>query len=352
MAARRFMAATFGVSLLAACDPLPQPLYSETTPPPAYRVQPGGVRIDNEGFQMDPEGYRIDKSGARVGIIDVGFRTADYTISDKTRYSERGSASTDSGISLAYTAIANYLQEKSGVSVELYRLYEGVSKGTIKIKGKRYDLTAVVQAVDVPVTLKIRTGWAADQKNALAIARIAEDSGIAALAVHGRTRDQQYTGVAEYDTIAAVKAALRIPVLANGDIDSPEKAAFVLRHTGADAVMIGRAAQGRPWIFREIAHFLATGEHQPPPDLAEVRPWLLDHLHDHYDLYGEFTGVRSARKHLGWYVRSLPLSATETDAFRQLINSTTTIDEQLQAVTRSFDAWQAGDSILPWKLAA
>ncbi|HEX5694545.1 MAG TPA: tRNA dihydrouridine synthase DusB, partial [Arenimonas sp.] len=126
-------------------------------------------------------------------------------------------------------------------------------------------LSAVVTAVDVPVTLKIRTGWAADQKNALAIARIAQESGIAALAVHGRTRDQQYTGVAEYDTIAAVKAALRIPVLANGDIDSPAKAAFVLRHTGADAVMIGRAAQGRPWIFREVAHYLATGERLAEP---------------------------------------------------------------------------------------
>ncbi|MBA4194454.1 MAG: tRNA dihydrouridine synthase DusB [Comamonadaceae bacterium] len=204
----------------------------------------------------------------------------------------------------------------------------------------------------VPVTLKMRTGWCRTVRNAPVLALAAEQAGVQMLTVHGRTREQGYKGQAEHDTVAHIKSRVRVPVVANGDIDSPERAREVLRHTGADALMIGRAAQGRPWIFREIAHFLATGEHLPPPALAEVRPWLLDHLHDHYDLYGEFTGVRSARKHLGWYVRSLPLSATETDAFRQLINSTTTIDEQLQAVTRSFDAWQAGDSILSWKLAA
>ncbi len=214
---------------------------------------------------------------------------------------------------------------------------------------------AVVAACEpqgVPVTLKMRTGWCQAVRNAPALALAAEQAGVQMLTVHGRTREQGYKGQAEHDTVAHIKSRLRIPVVANGDIDSPERARDVLRHTGADALMVGRAAQGRPWIFREIAHFLATGEHLPSPDLAEVRPWLLDHLHDHYDLYGEFTGVRSARKHLGWYVRSLPLSATETDAFRHLINSTTTIDEQLQAVTRSFDAWQAGASILPWKLAA
>jgi len=204
----------------------------------------------------------------------------------------------------------------------------------------------------VPVTLKMRTGWCRTVRNAPVLALAAEQAGVQMLTVHGRTREQGYKGQAEHDTVAHIKSRVKVPVVANGDIDSPERAREVLRHTGADALMIGRAAQGRPWIFREIAHFLATGEHLPPPALAEVRPWLLDHLHDHFDLYGEFTGVRSARKHLGWYVRSLPLSATETDAFRQLINSTTTIDEQLQAVTRSFDAWQAGDSILPWKLAA
>ena len=201
-------------------------------------------------------------------------------------------------------------------------------------------LSAVVSAVDVPVTLKIRTGWAADQKNALTIARIAEDSGIAALAVHGRTRDQQYTGVAEYDTIAAVKAALRIPVLANGDIDSPEKAAFVLRHTGADAVMIGRAAQGRPWIFREVAHYLATGEHMPEPAVAEVRDILLAHLAHLHAFYGEESGVRIARKHLGWYARDRP----ENAAFRGVVNRATTATDQLRLTRDYFDALVAGVS--------
>ena len=201
-------------------------------------------------------------------------------------------------------------------------------------------LAAVVSAVDVPVTLKIRTGWAADQKNALRIARIAEDSGIAALAIHGRTRDQQYTGIAEYDTIAAVKAALRIPVLANGDIDSPQKAAFVLRHTGADAVMIGRAAQGRPWIFREVAHFLATGETLPEPGVAEVGRILLAHLRHLHDFYGEESGVRIARKHLGWYAKDRP----ENAAFREVVNRATTADEQLRLTRDYFDALASGVS--------
>jgi tRNA-dihydrouridine synthase B len=204
----------------------------------------------------------------------------------------------------------------------------------------------------VPVTLKMRTGWCRSVRNAPTLALAAESAGVQMLTVHGRTREQGYKGQAEHDTVAHIKSRVRIPVVANGDIDSPERARDVLRHTGADAIMIGRAAQGRPWIFREIAHFLATGEHLPPPDLAEVRPWLLGHLHDHYDLYGEFTGVRSARKHLGWYVRSLPVPPAEADAFRHLINSTTTIDGQLKAVGHSFDAWTAGASILPWKLAA
>ena len=205
-------------------------------------------------------------------------------------------------------------------------------------------LSAVVSAVDVPVTLKIRTGWAADQKNALVIARIAQDSGIAALAVHGRTRDQQYTGVAEYDTIAAVKAALRIPVLANGDIDSPEKSAYVLRHTGADAVMIGRAAQGRPWIFREVAHYLATGEHLPAPGVTEVRDILLAHLSHLHAFYGEVSGVRIARKHLGWYAKDRP----ENAAFRSVVNCAVTADEQLRLTREYFDALAAGD---PWDAA-
>ena len=204
-------------------------------------------------------------------------------------------------------------------------------------------LEAVVEAVDVPVTLKIRTGWDADHRNAPVIARIAEDAGIAALTVHGRTRDQQYTGQAEYDTIAAIKAALSIPVIANGDIDTPEKAAAVLRHTGADAVMVGRAAQGRPWIFREIAHFLATGERLPAPSLAEVRDVLLGHLDALHAFYGEQAGVRIARKHLGWYAKDRPEhSAEQRAAFRAVVNRAETALAQTTLTRDYFDALIAG----------
>ncbi|QOW21909.1 tRNA dihydrouridine synthase DusB [Novilysobacter avium] len=199
-------------------------------------------------------------------------------------------------------------------------------------------LEAVVSAVDVPVTLKIRTGWAANHRNALEIARIAESAGIAALAVHGRTRDQQYKGLAEYDTIAEVKAALSIPVMANGDIDSPLKAAEVLRYTGCDAVLVGRAAQGRPWILREIAHYLASGELLPSPGLGEVRDVLLEHLHDLHAFYGERSGVRIARKHLGWYAKDHP----ENAAFRAVVNRAESAELQLRLTRGYFDALIAG----------
>ncbi|MCI4441687.1 tRNA dihydrouridine synthase DusB [Tibeticola sp.] len=199
---------------------------------------------------------------------------------------------------------------------------------------------AIIEAVvaacaprGVPVTLKMRTGWCEAEKNALRMARAAESAGIALLTIHGRTRDQGYRGVAEYDTIAAVKAALDIPVVANGDIDSPEKARAVLRHTGADALMIGRAAQGRPWIFREIDHFLRTGEHLAPPLVVEVRRALLDHLQAHYAFYGESAGVRSARKHIGWYVRDWP----GAEAFRAHMLSLETADAQYAAVAQYLD---------------
>jgi tRNA-dihydrouridine synthase B len=185
----------------------------------------------------------------------------------------------------------------------------------------------------VPVTLKMRSGWCASEKNALAIARAAQDAGIAMVTVHGRTREQGYGGDAEYDTVAAVKAALAIPVVANGDIDSPQKARAVLETTKADAVMIGRAAQGRPWIFREIAHFLSTGQTLPGPEVRDARSWLLEHLQDHYGLYGEYTGVRSARKHIGWAVRTLPGG----EAFRREMNSIETCREQVRAVADWFD---------------
>ena len=195
---------------------------------------------------------------------------------------------------------------------------------------------AVVQACaprNVPVTLKMRTGWAEHQKNAVTIARAAQRAGIAMVTVHGRTREQGYKGLAEYDTIAAVKAALTIPVVANGDISSGEKARDVLAYTGADAVMLGRVAQGRPWIFREVVHFLATGTQLAPPLVMDVKRLLLDHLQDHYELYGEFTGVRSARKHIGWYVMSLPGG----QAFRAHMNGLVSAQAQLGAVSDFFD---------------
>jgi len=199
-------------------------------------------------------------------------------------------------------------------------------------------LAAVVKAVDVPVTLKIRTGWDRAHKNALAIARIAEDSGIAALAVHGRTRADKYEGEAEYDTIAAVKAAAKIPVLANGDIASPEQARRVLALTGADALMIGRGAQGRPWIFREIAHYLATGQRLPEPGPAEVCAILCEHLEQLYAFYGELQGVRIARKHLGWYAKE----RAENAAFRQVVNAAENAQEQLRLTRDYFAALASG----------
>jgi tRNA-dihydrouridine synthase B len=198
----------------------------------------------------------------------------------------------------------------------------------------------IVQAVvaasaprGVPVTLKMRTGWCQSEKNAVVLARAAEQAGVAMVTVHGRTREQGYKGEAEYDTVAAVKAALRVPVVANGDIDSPEKARQVLAFTGADAVMVGRAAQGQPWIFREMVHFMATGAHLAPPLVAEVRHLLLDHLQDHYALYGEFSGVRTARKHIGWYVKALPGG----EDFRARMNAIEDCEAQSAAVGHYFD---------------
>ncbi|MCH8619652.1 tRNA dihydrouridine synthase DusB [Undibacterium sp. TS12] len=194
-------------------------------------------------------------------------------------------------------------------------------------------LDAVVGAVDVPVTLKFRTGWDRANKNALNIARMAESAGIQMLTLHGRTRADGYKGDAEYDTIAAVKAAVHIPVVANGDITTPEKAKHVLQVTGADAIMIGRAAQGRPWIFREIAHFLQTGQHLPAPLISEVRELMDSHLKAHYAFYGDYLGVRTARKHIGWYVQDL----VGGEEFRQQMNLLTDCDEQLDAVSSFFD---------------
>jgi tRNA-dihydrouridine synthase B len=213
---------------------------------------------------------------------------------------------------------------------------------------------SIVQAVvaacaphGVPVTLKMRTGWSESHKNAVRLARAFEDAGVQMIAVHGRTREQGYKGFAEYDTITAVKDALKIPVVANGDIDSPEKARDVLALTGADAVMVGRAAQGRPWIFREISHFLETGTHLAPPLVVEVKRLLLDHLLDHYELYGEFAGVRTARKHIGWYVKSLPGG----EAFRARMNLLESCELQMAAVTDYFNGLEASMEHVPAALS-
>jgi tRNA-dihydrouridine synthase B len=192
---------------------------------------------------------------------------------------------------------------------------------------------AVVKAVNVPVTLKIRTGWNKENRNALRIAKIAEEHGIQSLAMHGRTRACMYTGDAEYDTIRAVKQSVRIPVIANGDVTTPEKAKFVLEYTGADAVMIGRAAQGRPWIFREIGHFLETGEKLPPPQVEEIRDVLAGHLEELYSFYGKERGARVARKHIGWYTKGLRHSAV----FRGRMNTLDDAALQLAAVAEFFD---------------
>ena len=198
-------------------------------------------------------------------------------------------------------------------------------------------LEAVVSAVDIPVTLKIRTGWSPENRNALTIAKMAEQAGIAALTIHGRTRSDKYLGDAEYDTIKSVKETINIPVIANGDINTPEKARFVLDYTGADAVMIGRAAQGTPWILREIDHYLRHGEKVAPPSLSEIHSIFNRHLKALHEFYGELMGVRIARKHLNWYL----ISVSDVTGFRKEFNQLETADEQLNALDQYFDRAQA-----------
>lgn len=194
-------------------------------------------------------------------------------------------------------------------------------------------LKQVVNAVDVPVTLKTRTGWDQQNRNVLNIAKIAENSGIQALAIHGRTRADKYNGMAEYDTIAEVKQNICIPVIANGDINSPEKAAYVLKHTGADALMIGRAAQGNPWIFREISYFLERGKKMAAPVKCHVRDVMISHLKNLYDFYGEYMGIRIARKHIGWYLKD----RQNGEAFRRFFNTIETPELQLEQIHLYFE---------------
>ena len=203
-------------------------------------------------------------------------------------------------------------------------------------------LAAVVAAApQTPVTLKFRTGWDQQHKNAPRIAHIAEDCGVAAIAIHGRTRADQYRGDAEYETIALVKGLVGIPVIANGDIDSPQKAEQVLRQTGADGLMIGRAAQGRPWLFGEIEHYLATGALLPPPSAAEIHAILKGHLADLYAFYGEDTGAKVARKHISWYTKGIPGAAR----FRHAMNQLTTVAGQIEATDEFFDGRASNETL-------
>ena len=269
---------------------------------------------------MDSSGVKFGTSGAR-GLVSA--------LTDRVAY--------------AYcSAFLGYL-ERSGKLSPRSRVALG---GDLRSSTERI-LRAVVAAVDVPVTLKIRTGWNRENLNGVRIARIAEEAGVRALAVHGRTRDMLYGGDAEYETIAAIKQAVRIPVIANGDVTSPQKARAVLAATGADALMIGRAAQGRPWIFREIAHFLATGEAAPPLTVAAVRDTLLEHVCALHDFYGETAGVRIARKHLAWYAKDRP----ENAAFRAVVNRAETAEEQLR-LTRDYFAALSRDTAVPALVAA
>ena len=280
---------------------------------------------------------RVDHAGEPAPIA-VQIAGVDPTeMADAARYNiDRGAAIIDINMGCPAKKVCNAYAGSALMSDEALaaRIVEAV--------------VAACAPLGVPVTLKMRTGRNEHERNAVALARVAESAGVALVTVHGRTRAQGFLGLAEYDTIAAVKAALRIPVVANGDIDSAAKARLVLDRTKADALMIGRAAQGRPWIFREIAHELATGAPLAAPATADVRGWLLAHLHDHYALHGEGAGVRSARKHIGWAVRALPGG----EAFRAVMNTLDSCDAQLAAVATFFDELGSRHPLLPTRAGA
>ena len=286
-----------------------------------------------------------------AGVTDRPFRQLCKRLGAGYAVSEMVTSRKDLWHSLKTSRRANHDGEVAPISVQI-----AGTDPQMMAEAAAYNIDRGAQIIDINMgcpAKKVCNKWAGsalmqDEPLALAIARDAESAGIAMVTVHGRTREQGYTGHAEYDTVAAIKSALRIPVVANGDIDSPEKAREVLRRTGADALMIGRAAQGRPWIFREIAHFLATGEHLPAPEVMQAKRWLLDHLHDHYSLYGEFAGVRTARKHIGWAVKTLPGG----EAFRNEMNRLETCDTQVRAVSDWFDALADTHTLWPASVPA
>ena len=285
----------------------------------------GAALAVSEMLSSNPEVWDTDKSRQRMAHAgEDGIRSVQIAGADPDM--------------MAHAAVVNVQQGAQIIDINMGCPAKKVNK---KLAGSallqqpeqvKAILQAVVAAVDVPVTLKIRTGWAPEHRNGVQIAQIAQDCGIASLAVHGRTRQCMYKGEAEYDTIRAIKQNVSIPVVANGDICTPEKARFVLEHTGADAVMIGRGAQGRPWLFREIQHYLETGKKLAPIEVDEKRQVMLEHLKNLYALYGDYKGLRIARKHVGWY-----LDQEAQRPFRADFNRLETVEEQRSMLERYFD---------------
>jgi len=280
----------------------------------------------SEMVSSNPKVWKTDKSKRRLVHDDtVGIRSVQIAGSDPEELAFAAKINADNGaqiIDINMGCPAKKVNKKLAGSALL--------KEPSLVKE---IVNSVVDAVDIPVTLKIRTGWCENTRNGIEIAKIAEESGIQSLVVHGRTRNDFYKGNAEYDTIKAIKASVSIPVVANGDITTAEKAKQVLNYTGADAIMIGRGAQGRPWIFREINHFLATGQHLAAPSLEEVRSIVIEHVKDLHRFYGEFMGVRFARKHVSWYMQT----HEQGKAFRSIFNALEQPTEQLGALNMYFD---------------
>lgn len=318
------------------------------------RMQIGPYQLKNQlivapmaGVTDQPFRNLCVRYGAAMAVSEMLSSNPDVWDTDKSR--QRMSHAGENGIRsvqiagadpelMANAAVVNVQQGAQIIDINMGCPAKKVNKklaGSALLQNPvlvKAILQAVVAAVDVPVTLKIRTGWAPEHRNGVHIAQIAEDCGIASLAVHGRTRQCMYKGDAEYDTIKAIKQNISIPVIANGDIVTPEKARYVLDHTGVDALMIGRGAQGRPWIFREIQHYLDTGNKLAPVEMDEKRLVMLEHLKNLYELYGEYKGIRFARKHVGWY-----LDQEEQRPFRAEFNRLETVEKQCSMVERYFD---------------